>query len=49
MDWLQGSLARKLFLSYVLVIVVGIITLFPSGRHKSKIPWPGMHNHQVWT
>jgi two-component system, OmpR family, sensor histidine kinase BaeS len=28
MDWLRSSLARKLFLSYLLVIVVGIITLF---------------------
>jgi two-component system, OmpR family, sensor histidine kinase BaeS len=28
MDWLRSSLARKLFLSYLLVIVVGMITLF---------------------
>jgi two-component system, OmpR family, sensor histidine kinase BaeS len=28
MDWLRTSLARKLFLSYLLIIVVGMITLF---------------------
>jgi signal transduction histidine kinase len=28
MQWLRGSLTRKLFLSYVLIIIVGVVTLF---------------------